>query len=194
MCGEQAPPPPGPALFLGSPPRVRGTVFRRGCARSAGGITPACAGNRGFLPRTAFSMWDHPRVCGEQLDSTRAYRPLSGSPPRVRGTDEGYPYPMQGGRITPACAGNSLTPVFAGETTTDHPRVCGEQKKYMLLPARAAGSPPRVRGTGKQPLPPDVYPGITPACAGNSPPYYCPGGRFQDHPRVCGEQHAYKAL
>ena len=46
VCGEQAWAGQNLPAVRGSPPRVRGTVFRRGCARSAGGITPACAGNR----------------------------------------------------------------------------------------------------------------------------------------------------
>ena len=35
---------------------------------------------------------------------------------------------------------------------------------------------------------------ITPACAGNSQTLYCQLEPAADHPRVCGEQHAYKAL
>ena len=72
--------------------------------------------------------WDHPRVCGEQSIGVNNGEKILGSPPRVRGTEPLLNAQMISAGITPACAGNSLTPVFAGETTTDHPRVCGEQR------------------------------------------------------------------
>ena len=90
--------------------------------------------------------------------------------------------------ITPACAGSSeaLSCLYSGKS--DHPRVCGEQKKWKLDLEHLSGSPPRVRGAEEMygdELPAD---GITPACAGSrkrKPPMF---RRQWDHPRVCGEQ------
>ena len=131
---------------------------------------------------------DHPRVCGEQATISHDIPNPPGSPPRVRGTVSIASRKSYATRITPACAGNSAGRRNAGNRQRDHPRVCGEQHQFGCLAAQRLGSPPRVRGTVLSELQEPRLSGITPACAGNSPPYHCPGGRFQDHPRVCGEQ------
>ena len=127
-------------------------------------------------------------MCGEQHHLSKIICPLPGSPPRVRGTAHIFVCPVYNGRITPACAGNSPGDTLIIDSDQDHPRVCGEQR-YSLCQLRAsAGSPPRVRGTAGRNPTWWAAAGITPACAGNSPP----GRRCQaacwDHPRVCGEQ------
>ncbi len=167
MCGEQS-------SFLyadrglgGSPPRVRGTGWRKifeGCRK---GITPACAGNRALDWFSSGLCEDHPRVCGEQFYEHYLLRSFLGSPPRVRGTDIRNFCRGNGRRITPACAGNRPPLRHSPYTARDHPRVCGEQSKANFSPLRKGGSPPRVRGTGPllQEQPPAR--GITPACAGN---------------------------
>ena len=70
----------------------------------------------------------------------------------------------------------------------DHPRVCGEQKKYLYGRKSKKGSSPRVRGTVMEDIKGLFDCGIIPACAGNSRDtghiYYV----GWDHPRVCGEQ------
>ena len=107
VCGEQ-----GNIWYhskhgIGSPPRVRGT----GKGRAPGGkllrITPACAGNSRPPTRCSPASRDHPRVCGEQLLAEINFKPLWGSPPRVRGTDGYMLHMSRKERITPACAGNS---------------------------------------------------------------------------------------
>ena len=45
-------------------------------------------------------------MCGEQYDADMSGALETGSPPRVRGTDEILLYPAAFGGITPACAGN----------------------------------------------------------------------------------------
>ena len=153
-----------------------------------GRITPACAGNRCGLDCILVDLGDHPRVCGEQPRAAAAETVLSGSPPRVRGTERKQLDRVVCRRITPACAGNRRYLRFRRSGLKDHPRVCGEQTESKVQLAKNAGSPPRVRGT--VPLTPIHGPGprITPACAGNSSwkatGPYCP----KDHPRVCGEQ------
>ena len=66
-------------------------------------------------------------MCGEQQQVFIFPSILKGSPPRVRGT---VIIPAGDGvavRITPACAGNSLTNRDCRHIIKDHPRVCGEQ-------------------------------------------------------------------
>ena len=127
-------------------------------------------------------------MCGEQVAKDAPLAEATGSPPRVRGTEQG-PQGIPGkGRITPACAGNRpLFPLWAG-LARDHPRVCGEQHFLAHHQRQYLGSPPRVRGTGSLLQPVDPAGRITPACAGNSAPAAAKTAGPRDHPRVCGEQ------
>ena len=75
---------------------------------------------------------DHPRVCGEKGSDERDYADQWGSPPRVRGKELVSPCILCPYRITPACAGKSVSFDVARAVHKDHPRVCGE-KKYLLL-------------------------------------------------------------
>ena len=49
------------------------------------------------------------------------------------------------------------------------------------------GSPPRVRGIPNSRMQVAYWPGITPACAGNTMGVMVNEGNAEDHPRVCGE-------
>ena len=86
VCGEQT------LLDLyavddwGSSPRVRGTAVFVRLFNMFHGIIPACAGNSTSRVRPSSEIWDHPRVCGEQLIEVIAKMPGTGSSPRVRGT------------------------------------------------------------------------------------------------------------
>ena len=147
MCGEQNRQKGIMAMHEGSPPRVRGTVDPNPALLFTSRITPACAGNS----RAGCYMYrrceDHPRVCGEQKSMSLQTCILLGSPPRVRGTDKGYPCCRMRRRITPACAGNSGIISFICNFFKDHPRVCGEQPGGGAASPDRGGSPPRVRGT-----------------------------------------------
>ena len=94
---------------MGSPPRVRGTVYGGVVLDEGCGITPACAGNRKKVVVLSPQMWDHPRVCGEQYVDLPGHIRADGSPPRVRGTVAASSKRRSTQRITPACAGNSTS-------------------------------------------------------------------------------------
>ena len=66
--------------------------------------------------------------------------------------------------------------------------MCGEKKNTPLFFLLFRGSPPRVRGKGRQIVVEEFVHGITPACAGKSLRPSPPAGRARDHPRVCGEK------
>ena len=142
----------------------------KGCRPASGypgsRITPAYAGkSRKHIIGRTFHR-DHPRVCGEKPGSTSMVRPMTGSPPRMRGKANLY-YQTHGGfRITPAYAGKRTGTASTSRCSGDHPRVCGEKKDYKALCKDLLGSPPRMRGkvASWQILIP--LGGITPAYAG----------------------------
>ena len=114
---------------------------------------------------------------------------MIGSPPRVRGK-----LLMRGSRpcecrITPACAGKTLSMSSRILRRKDHPRVCGENRRNRHCAGAWIGSPPRVRGKLTFYEYSLFLPRITPACAGKTA--VCAFLRWgrQDHPRVCGENY-----
>ena len=108
VCGEKWQNRVNQLLVRGSPPRMRGNVFRRVDCLHCVGITPAYAGkstpDRLFL----YHLGDHPRVCGEKNGICRAKVPHLGSPPRMRGKASQYATSRPAARITPAYAGKSI--------------------------------------------------------------------------------------
>ena len=208
MCGEQADSSSGLPKVRGSSPRVRGAGVPELDASRAQGIIPACAGSSYFIPSAVLELWDHPRVCGEQVTRNSTSRSSPGSSPRVRGAVAIRQFVYHGLGIIPACAGSRRRMSVPWATWGDHPRVCGEQVPADLREKVDRGSSPRVRGAarvleseeGTLGSSPRVRgadrcvgvrylgEGIIPACAGSrSAISRCvSGGR--DHPRVCGEQ------
>ena len=91
-------------------------------------------------------------------------------------------------RITPACAGKSFSSSFFAFSDRDHPRVCGEKARLCATPHNAGGSPPRVRGKGRDGNAAPPKTGITPACAGKRLMLCRCLRSCGDHPRVCGEK------
>ena len=71
-------------LHSGSPPRVREKQRNEDMIINNDRITPACAGKTLFLSTTTYRLWDHPRVCGKNLQSKQQTKNRPGSPPRVR--------------------------------------------------------------------------------------------------------------
>ncbi len=188
MCGEKSPHRPSARSCTGSPPRVRGKVGVRHRRDVGYGITPACAGKSPRRTRWKASCRDHPRVCGEKGLRIPIDEDVMGSPPRVRGKGFYVHRERICIRITPACAGKSISVRESIRCDGDHPRVCGEKVSVGSSSPEMLGSPPRVRGKV------DVFDAsvfaarITPACAGKSTTTKCRMCPRQDHPRVCGEK------
>ena len=149
VCGEQTADQSPPDWDDGSSPRVRGTADPTNSPTPVRRFIPACAGNSSRDSKSHSVTPVHPRVCGEQLRSSWASRPGSGSSPRVRGTDYSRAALDHRCRFIPACAGNSGPEKSSHRHLTVHPRVCGEQEAIAVSVASSAGSSPRVRGTAQ---------------------------------------------
>ena len=112
----------------GSPPPMRGKVERRTVDRSIPRITPAYAGKR-ITRHFQMDMYgDHPRLCGEKVQTASGIAPMTGSPPPMRGKacKTGQGHAKRG--ITPAYAGKSSDRRSSGNAMRDHPRLCGEKE------------------------------------------------------------------
>ena len=70
--------------------------------------------------------------------------------------------------ITPAYAGKSSNKKYLEDYDRDHPRVCGEKFICCIWIIRQVGSPPRMRGKGREGQGESSRAGITPAYAGKS--------------------------
>ena len=146
MRGEDATRDVREELNPGSPPHARGRrqdglvhdVLER--------ITPACAGKTSSCRRRRHRPADHPRMRGEDWLVRWALAESSGSPPHARGrrASEVSLKGLEG--ITPACAGKTPSTGGATRTTTDHPRMRGEDPGLRRGEDLEPGSPPHARG------------------------------------------------
>ena len=93
------------------------------------GITPAYAGKRKIPQIVASKCRDHPRLCGEKVDSTFSLLIVRGSPPPMRGKVLWYRYSCPAVGITPAYAGKSFQKLLHNPLQQDHPRLCGEKSE-----------------------------------------------------------------
>ena len=131
VCGEKLFASALTTACQGSPPRVRGKVAAFCADRVGDRITPACAGKRAGDTESGRKAGDHPRVCGEKFSYEWGSRGRKGSPPRVRGKACCMTQRQRRIRITPACAGKSISTLFPACDGQDHPRVCGEKLQIM---------------------------------------------------------------
>ena len=92
-------------------------------------------------------------------------------------------------RITPADAGKTYASPINDSITWDHPRGCGENRRWTSKAARYRGSPPRMRGKHLRTEFPREADGITPADAGKTNIPTLLFKSAQDHPRGCGENY-----
>ena len=112
---------------------------------------------------------------------------ILGSPPLARGIRFKIILFTNSNRITPACAGNTLSGASGGAAYKDHPRLRGEYVLATVEIIEAEGSPPLARGIHSTIFAKFPVLRITPACAGNTAAKKGRLGKAQDHPRLRGE-------
>ena len=170
MCGEKRKACPKEQHGLGSPPLVRGKgqTYLLLCRWT--GITPACAGKSAGVGVSSVRGEDHPRLRGEKCPSPRFSTSAGGSPPLARGKAVLLPGKQHFWGITPACAGKRSGVMLSDKQIEDHPRLRGEKLYHLVNSRGGAGSPPLARGKDIVHERRQFKRGITPACAGKSPP------------------------
>ena len=108
-CGEHPPIEFQMLRTAGSSPRLRGTPDRDRPATMGLGIIPALAGNTNTCCWVPTLTRDHPRACGEHIDTRLRPKSIVGSSPRLRGTRHGCRSRIAQGGIIPALAGNTAS-------------------------------------------------------------------------------------
>ena len=129
-------------------------------------------------------------MCGKNLCYAEKAALTPGSPPRVREKPDGIEEGGKSRRITPACAGKTISDTSLFILSRDHPRVCGKNTVIDAITNDVMGSPPRVREKLSWFSEDVLTAGITPACAGktfSATEAFC---LTRDHPRVCGKNDA----
>ena len=130
---------------------------------------------------------DHPRLRGENLIGFVGLKTEQGSPPLARGKLTHRYASSRSSRITPACAGKTISVKSTKRLTRDHPRLRGENVLLSAHLCQLSGSPPLARGKLTTLPKPFGSRRITPACAGKTG--LCPEDLHseRDHPRLRGE-------
>ena len=145
---------------------MRGKVYSLRIFCQSMWITPAYAGKRKIFDCYFQIKEDHPRLCGEKSKfNLHCFSPL-GSPPPMRGKGWVSAILMKFHGITPAYAGKRLVSITINGTLKDHPRLCGEKRKNVIVIYLLNGSPPPMRGKEYRTARSAQTSRITPAYAG----------------------------
>ena len=168
MCGDYYSFSTNSSSISGSPLHVRGLHFPYLSFLFCFRITPACAGTTYRQRRVSKRVKDHPCICGDYVANKATNLDKQGSPLHVRGLQYNGIINCFLIRITPACAGTTITHRYSICCYQDHPCMCGDYFVILFNRFWSSGSPLHVRGL----LPIfDIhvnYFGITPACAGTT--------------------------
>ena len=105
---------------------MRGKLFYSYSHLDRQRITPAHAGKTSSSFDSCSLKTDHPRACGENVDSVFLLKQPLGSPPRMRGKPVSVRHLTKQSRITPAHAGKTVILCLNFSVNSDHPRACGE--------------------------------------------------------------------
>ncbi len=136
----------------------------------------------------------HPRACGEQWTADTSKAGITGSSPRMRGTETQSPYNIFHHRFIPAHAGNRRNAGPRRRNVSVHPRACGEQQTLGQRCGPSDGSSPRMRGTVVRNLESVLSERFIPAHAGNRLMSNIEFSKSSVHPRACGEQRTKIAI
>ena len=187
MCGEHADNSSMTFNSEGSSPHVRGARQDHQTTLQPRGIIPACAGSTSMPCVPPPVRRDHPRMCGEHGKPERRGSAQVGSSPHVRGALYADRRIVRCVGIIPACAGSTQQTCSFLRLKRDHPRMCGEHRRYFARQSPRLGSSPHVRGAPDQRADEQADRGIIPACAGSTTLGRRSRTSYWDHPRMCGE-------
>ncbi len=172
---------------VGTPPRRRGGQPPLAPRPRWSRNTPASAGRTEQAPAGASAAPEHPRVGGEDISRPISAGSESGTPPRRRGGLPPIVLDHRPHRNTPASAGRTMPSSGAARSSSEHPRVGGEDVRLDGRWTPKTGTPPRRRGGRGRTCGANRPVRNTPALAGRTRARSSPPRRPAEHPRVGGE-------
>ena len=172
---------------MGSSPRGRGKRHVRPHVFVVERLIPAWAGKTSSPSHVRPGRPAHPRVGGENPNSTGTACGASGSSPRGRGKPLDAVSLARPARLIPAWAGKTVSRPTIRYPDSAHPRVGGENTPLTSHPGNSHGSSPRGRGKPSCCWLVSGFRGLIPAWAGKTVTAwaFCPIAWA--HPRVGGE-------
>ena len=171
----------------GSSPRGRGKPRRRQPVPDRRGLIPAWAGKTEYPATAGPPRPAHPRVGGENTQTTKPITSVSGSSPRGRGKHQRWQLHADHRGLIPAWAGKTSTRRPTSVRARAHPRVGGENVRVAAKRRAKTGSSPR--GRGKRDGRPERLRArrLIPAWAGKTESMASIASSVRAHPRVGGE-------
>ena len=112
--------------YGGSPPHGRGALGVSTFIHHSTGLTPAWAGSTFWAAGCRGGSRAHPRMGGEHELRPSCIRNSPGSPPHGRGAPGPDVEQVDGGGLTPAWAGSTISRAVAPPACWAHPRMGGE--------------------------------------------------------------------
>ena len=152
---------------------------------------PTPVGNSSSGLSFSFPYSVHPHACGELIINCQISVGVSGSSPRLWGTQYHGDLRVLTIRFIPTPVGNSIPWGSASPNHPVHPHACGELLSALFTLRFNNGSSPRLWGTlSDLNFFPDIFRFI-PTPVGNSFEERFEGGGWPVHPHACGElKHA----
>ncbi len=192
--GEDSPAGSAYGTVTGAPPHRRRGL--RGALELPGHLlsTPASAGRTPAAATGAARGSEHPRIGGEDWQSSNSVPLSTGAPPRRRGRLAREDEVRVVDRSTPASAGKTCGPALRLPRRPEHPRVGGEDTTVLAVPSAARGAPPRRRGRPGGDDAGRHGDRSTPASAGKTRWWDWAPQTPSEHPRVGGEDYIVPLL
>ena len=156
-------------MIGGSPPHTRGRCKHHSSKRTPSGFTPAYAGKMHYQQVSLRLCQVHPRIRGEDGKVTVLKPPAPGSPPHTRGRLLLKMFRGVHPGFTPAYAGKIFQALRSVYDSKVHPRIRGEDKRFLCRLAYITGSPPHTRGRSNLTVDDCGDVRFTPAYAGKIP-------------------------
>ena len=169
-CGEHADLVALDSARAGSSPRLRGALKQCVNRVVKAGIIPALAGSTSPRHSSLLARGDHPRACGEHMETGEITDEQAGSSPRLRGALAVVCAASILEGIIPALAGSTGIAALGYVPSRDHPRACGEHRDPDEIGMVDPGSSPRLRGAPHEINVRWRRLGIIPALAGSTLP------------------------
>ena len=151
------------------------------------GTSPRMRGKLHGRPTSPHDVRNIPAYAGKTEAILRPEATRAGTSPRMRGKLDLAKLRHSAGRNIPAYAGKTLLAPDRRVAVTEHPRVCGENRRSKLTRMVGSGTSPRMRGKQMGAKPAPAVQRNIPAYAGKTQTMPCTSPQHPEHPRVCGE-------